>query len=195
MKTVVLIDGSNLNASMRAMGWQIDFAKLRELIDKRSSGFVLRMCYYTAEYADEVRRDKQAKFLDYLRYSGVKVISKPEKVYQSDFGTKCKGNMDIEICLDAVIYAKVADQVWLFSGDGDFVPLVRELQRNGVFVTVCSSRIGSVFSEDLRKVADAVVFIDELRDSIELQRVRTERVENGGSYIGNGEEDLEPARS
>jgi uncharacterized LabA/DUF88 family protein len=52
---------------------------------------------------------------------------------------KVKGNMDIELAVDAMELAGRVDRIVLFSGDGDFRSLVEAVQRRGVYVTVVSS--------------------------------------------------------
>jgi NYN domain len=52
---------------------------------------------------------------------------------------KVKGNMDIELAVDAMEIAGSIDHMVLFSGDGDFRSLVEAVQRRGVRVTVVST--------------------------------------------------------
>src|SRR5206468_7521857 len=87
---------------------------------------------------------------------------------------KVKGNMDIELAVDAMELAEHVDQMVLFSGDGDFRPLVQAVQRRGLRVTVVStiSSQAPMIADELRRQAD--VFID----LVELQaRVAREGVE------------------
>jgi uncharacterized LabA/DUF88 family protein len=60
----------------------------------------------------------------------------------------------------AVELAEHVDQIVLFSGDGDFYPLVEAVQRRGVYVTVVSTIRSqpSMIADELRRQAD--VFID-----------------------------------
>jgi uncharacterized LabA/DUF88 family protein len=52
---------------------------------------------------------------------------------------KFKRNMSIELAIDAMELARHVDQIVLFSGDGDFRPLVEAVQRRRVRVTIVST--------------------------------------------------------
>ena len=48
-----------------------------------------------------------------------------------------KGNMDLELALDAMELVDRIDHYMLFSGDGDYRRLVEALQRKGAKVPLC----------------------------------------------------------
>jgi hypothetical protein len=81
---------------------------------------------------------------------------------------KIKGNMDIEIAVDALELAGHVDQMVLFSGDGDFRSLVEAVQRRGVHVTVVSSMSVKppMVADELRRQADVFTDVIELRSKI-----------------------------
>ena len=60
------------------------------------------------------------------------------------------------------------DHIVIFSGDGDFTPLVASLQRQGVRVSVVSTIRSQppMISDDLRRQADNFIELDDLRDVI-----------------------------
>lgn len=60
------------------------------------------------------------------------------------------------------------DHVVLFSGDGDFRPLIESLQRKGVRVSVVSTIRSQppMIADELRRQADNFIELDELRDVI-----------------------------
>ena len=60
------------------------------------------------------------------------------------------------------------DHIVLFSGDGDFRPLVESLQRQGVRVSVVSTIRSQppMIADELRRQADNFIELDELRDVI-----------------------------
>ena len=76
--------------------------------------------------------------------------------------------MDIELCVDAMELAPRLDHIVLFSGDGDFRPLVESLQRMGVRVTVVSTMRSHppMIADDLRRQADNYIDLDDLREVI-----------------------------
>jgi uncharacterized LabA/DUF88 family protein len=83
--------------------------------------------------------------------------------------------MDIALAVDAMELAKHIDQMVLFSGDGDFRPLVRAVQRRGVRVTVVStiSSQPPMIADELRR--QAVVFIDLVDLRTKIAREPSER--------------------
>lgn len=77
--------------------------------------------------------------IDWLDYNGYTVVTKATKEFIDRFGRrKVKGNMDIELAVDAMELAENIDQMVLFSGDGDLVRW-SAVQRRGVRVTVVST--------------------------------------------------------
>ncbi|CKX44377.1 NYN domain [Mycobacterium tuberculosis] len=88
---------------------------------------------------------------------------------------KVKGNMDIELAVDAMELAENIDQMVLFSGDGDFRSLVEAVQRRGVRVTVVStiSSQPPMIADELRRQAD--VFTDLVQLQSKLGRDPSER--------------------
>jgi len=60
------------------------------------------------------------------------------------------------------------DQMVLFSGDGDFRPLVKAVQRRGVHVTVVStiSSQPPMIADELRRQTDVFIDLAELRAKI-----------------------------
>jgi uncharacterized LabA/DUF88 family protein len=90
--------------------------------------------------------------IDWLDYNGYTVVTKMAKEFTDASGRrKLKGNMDIELAVDAMELAEHVDQIVLFSGDGDFRSLVEAVQRRGVRVTVVSTISSHAY--DGRRVA------------------------------------------
>ena len=127
----MLIDGPNLYATTKTLGFDIDFKKVLQEFRQREPSF-LRANYYTA-LADDETTTPIVPLIDWLDYNGYSVITKPIKTFtDADGRRKNKGNMDIEIAVDAMELAPHLDHIILFSGDGDFRSLVEALQRRGV---------------------------------------------------------------
>ena len=107
--------------------------------------------------------------MDWLHYNGFSMVTKPAKEYTDSQGRrKVKGNMDIELTVDAMELAPRVDHIVLFSGDGDFKPLVESLQRQGVRVSVVSTIRSSppMIADELRRQADNFIELDELKEVI-----------------------------
>jgi uncharacterized LabA/DUF88 family protein len=107
--------------------------------------------------------------IDWLDYNGYTVVTKATKEFIDAGGRrKVKGNMDVEIAVDAIEIAKHIDEMVLFSGDGDFRSLVEAVQRRGVRVTVVStiSSQPPMIADDLRREADVFIDLVELKSKI-----------------------------
>jgi uncharacterized LabA/DUF88 family protein len=66
-----------------------------------------------------------------------------------------KGNMDIEIAINAINIAPFCTDIVLLTGDGDFCMLVDHLQtKYGVRVSCMSTRNPPIVSDDLRRKCD-----------------------------------------
>jgi uncharacterized LabA/DUF88 family protein len=116
--------------------------------------------------------------VDWLDYNGYTVVTKSTKEFIDAYGRrKLKGRMDVELAVDAMEIAEHIDQMVLFSGDGDFRPLVQAVQRRGVRVTVVStiSSQPPMIADELRRQADVFIDVTELRAKIARQLV--ERLE------------------
>ncbi len=170
-KTLVLIDGANMYATTKALGFDVDFSKFRSELEQSCN--LLKICYYTALVEDENDRILLKPLVDWLAYNGYTMVTKPAKVITNSEGVrKIKGNMDLEMAIDAlemVISTQLhIGNVVLCTGDGDFVPLVKALQRRCINVTVVSSIRSHppMCADDLRKQADRFIDLEEVKPLI-----------------------------
>jgi uncharacterized LabA/DUF88 family protein len=165
-KIALFIDGANLYSAAKALGFDIDYKRL--LTEFQSRGALLRAFYYTAVIEDQ-EYSALRPLTDWLNYNGYAVVTKPAKEFVDAGGRrKIKGNMDIELAVDAMELAGHIDQMVLFSGDGDFRPLVEAVQRRGVHVTVVSTLASQppMIADELRRQADVFTDLTELRSRI-----------------------------
>jgi uncharacterized LabA/DUF88 family protein len=167
----LFIDGGNLYATAKALGFDIDYKRL--LQEFQSRGMLLRAFYYTAIIEDQ-EYSSVRPLVDWLDYNGYTVVTKSTKEFIDAYGRrKLKGRMDVELAVDAMQIAEHIDQMVLFSGDGDFRPLVEAVQRRGVRVTVVSSISSQppMIADELRRQADVFIDVAELRAKIARQLV------------------------
>ena len=165
-RTALFIDGANLYATTKALGFDIDYRRL--LAHFAEKGRLLRALYYTALIEDQ-EYSPIRPLIDWLDYNGYTVKTKPAKEFTDSSGRrKIKGNMDLELAIDALELADNLDHLVLFSGDGDFRPLVEALQRRGRRVTVVSTIAVQppMIADELRRQADQFIDIATLRDEI-----------------------------
>ena len=162
-RIALFIDGANLYATARSLGFDIDYRRL--LKDYQSRGTLVRAFYYTALVEDQ-EYSSIRPLIDWLDYNGFAVVTKPVKEFTDATGRrKVKGNMDIELAVDAMEIAPFINHMILFSGDGDFRSLVEAVQRKGVKVSVVSTVVTQppMVSDDLRRQADEFVDLVNLQ--------------------------------
>lgn len=163
MKTAAFIDGPNFFASARNLGYTINYKLLLEWL-KKDHG-LLRAYYYTAIRPNQ-ENNAIIKLCDWLEFNGYTMNLKDTKEFhdESTGRMKIKGNMDVEVTVDAMLMTKHVDHIMLFTGDGDFTYLVDNLQKLGVYVTVCSTiqTRPSMIADELRRQADTFFDISEL---------------------------------
>lgn len=165
-RLALFIDGSNLYAAAKALGFDIDYKLLRQEFMRR--GKMLRAFYYTALLENDDYSPIRP-LVDWLNYNGYTMVTKPAKEFTDSQGRRrVKGNMDIELTVDAMETADHVDHIVLFSGDGDYRCLVEALQRKGVRVSVVSTIRSQppMISDDLRRQADNFIELEELRDVV-----------------------------
>ncbi|MBB4396254.1 NYN domain-containing protein [Bradyrhizobium sp. ERR14] len=176
-KIALFIDGSNLHATSKALGFDIDYRRL--LGEFQSRGVLLRAFYYTTLIENQ-EYSSIRPLIDWLDYNGYTVVTKLTKEFvdATTGRRKVKGSMDVDLAVSAMELAKHVDQIVLFSGDGDFRSLVEALQRRGVRVTVVStlSTQPPMVADDLRRQADVFIDLAELR-----QKVGRDPVDRPGS--------------
>lgn len=165
-KIALFIDGANLYATSRALGFDIDYKKMLSFF--HTQGYLLRAYYYTALIEDQ-EYSSIRPLIDWLDYNGYRVITKPTKEFTDASGRrKVKGNMDMELAVDAMELSNTVDHMVLFSGDGDFRYLVEALQRKGRKVTVISTTKTNpaMIADELRRQADNFVELTSLKSEI-----------------------------
>ncbi|MCA0400476.1 MAG: NYN domain-containing protein [Proteobacteria bacterium] len=165
-RIALFIDGANLYATSKTLGFDIDYRRL--LKEYNTQGYLVRAFYYTALIEDQ-EYSSIRPLIDWLDYNGYSVVTKPVKEFTDAMGRrKVKGNMDIELAVDAMELAPFIDHMVLFSGDGDFRSLVEAMQRKGVRVSVVStvSTQPPMIADDLRRQADVFLDLTDLQTKI-----------------------------
>jgi len=165
-KIALFVDGANLYNATKSLGFDIDYKRL--LREFESRGRLVRAYYYTAMIEDQ-EFSTLKPLIDWLDYNGYAVVTKAAKEFLDQAGRrKMKGNMDIELCVDAMELAPHIDHMVLFSGDGDFRSLVEAVQRRGVRVTVVSTVAcrPPMLADELRRQCDHFIDLIELKFKI-----------------------------
>jgi uncharacterized LabA/DUF88 family protein len=165
-RLAIFIDGANLYATAKALGFDIDYKRLLALF--RTKGQLIRALYYTALHEDQ-EYSSIRPLVDWLDYNGYAMVTKPTKSFTDALGhRKVKGNMDIELTVDAMRLVEHLDHVVLFTGDGDFRALVGALQMRGRRVSVVSTLQTQppMIADELRRQADQFIDLADLEKLI-----------------------------
>jgi uncharacterized LabA/DUF88 family protein len=165
-RLALFIDGANLYATAKSLGFDIDYKRLLSFF--RQKGHLVRALYYTA-LAEDQEYSSIRPLIDWLDYNGFTMVTKPTKEFTDASGRrKVKGNMDIELTVDAMRMANSLDHIVLFSGDGDFRSLVAALQQMGRRVSVVSTLQTQppMVADELRRQADQFIDLADLEQLI-----------------------------
>jgi uncharacterized LabA/DUF88 family protein len=165
-RIALFIDGANLHATARALGFEMDYKRL--LLEFAGRGDLLRAVYYTVIFDDQ-EVSPIRPLTDWLAYNGYTVVTKSSKEFIDAAGRrKIKSNMSIELAVNAMELCSHVDRIVLFSGDGDFRPLVEALQRRGVSVTVVSTIRCQppMIADELRRQADHFIDLADLQSKV-----------------------------
>ena len=168
-RVALFVDGANLHAAARALGFDIDYKRLLKYFQEQCR--LIRAFYYTALIEDQ-EYSPLRPLVDWLDYNGFTMVTKPTKEFTDAMGRrKIKGNMDIELAIDVLEMSAHLDHVVLFSGDGDFRRLVEAVQRRGVRVSVVSTVRSQppMVADELRRQADVFVELEDLSPVIARQ--------------------------
>ncbi|MFA4889764.1 MAG: NYN domain-containing protein [Candidatus Omnitrophota bacterium] len=163
-KTYVFIDASNIYHSFKKFGWKIDFVKLKKYLEKNTeAGNIYFYTAYDPYYA------KQRNFLDFLEMVGYIVRKKKVKFIKNgemEEGGFRKGNLDVELAIDAVDNKDKFQSFVLFSGDSDFEALLKYMRAHKKFCVVISTR-DHVAIELLQQAK--FIELKKLREEVELK--------------------------
>jgi uncharacterized LabA/DUF88 family protein len=156
-RAALFIDGANLYAATRSLGFDIDY---RRLLDFFGSNLNLVRAYYYSALLETEEYSPLKPLTDWLAYNGYSLVTKPAKEFTDALGRRrIKGNMDIELAIDMLELAPKLDHAILFSGDSDFRRLVEAVQRKGVKVSVVSTIKTNppMIADELRRQADQYI--------------------------------------
>ena len=165
-RLALFIDGSNLYSAAKGLGFDIDYKKLK---DEFSSRGILMRAYYYIVLVENEDYTPIRPLVDWLNYNGYMIVTKTAKEFTDASGRRrYKGNTAVELCIDALEIAAHVQHIVLFTGDGDFKPLVAALQRKGVRVSIVSTVQSSppMIADNLRRQADNFIELADLEDAV-----------------------------
>ncbi len=97
-RAALFIDGANLYAATRSLGFDVDY---RRLLDYFGSKMNLVRAYYYSALLETEEYSPLKPLTDWLAYNGYNLVTKPAKEFTDAQGRRrIKGNMDIELAID-----------------------------------------------------------------------------------------------
>lgn len=166
-RIALFVDGRNLHAAAKTLGIDLDYKRL--LHHFATSARLVRASYFTAICETDDHQPMQP-LVDWMQFNGWNVVTKSAHEFTTDDGQrKVKGNITVDLTVDAIALAPHIDHAVLITGDGNLCPLVRHLQSMGTRVTIMSTMMTQppMAANDLRRQADAFIELDTLRTAIE----------------------------
>lgn len=161
LTVVVFIDAANLIYSQKSLGWKIDLEKFIHFF--RSNYKTKRVYYY---YAYQRADKNQQRFFKKLEEWNYKIRTKEVKIIKQKDGTTFKkGNLDVDLTIDAVKSLDSYDKAILVSGDSDFTSLVKYLRFRKKSVVVISTKGHVAF--ELIRAANKYINLNSLKNEIE----------------------------
>ena len=144
----VFIDASNVWNAVKSVKKFIEYKKLKAYFINNFNANKVEIFYYDAYPKDGTREynlEGKHKFYIYLKKGLGFIVRKKELKRISVIGENGesiieKGNMDVEITIDALHNMNKYDVAVLFSGDADFLALVNYLKNRGKKVYIFSSK-------------------------------------------------------
>ncbi len=151
------IDSQNLNLSIRAQDWVLDFKKFRKYLTDK----------YKIEKAFLFIGDIPENQVLYtkLQEDGFILVFKPTLKLPNG---RVKGNVDAELVLHAMVEYERYDKALIVTGDGDFHCLIDYLiKQNKLLNLMIPDR--RKYSSLYRKLMKHVVFMNNLRGKLEFK--------------------------
>jgi uncharacterized LabA/DUF88 family protein len=143
----VFIDAANLHASAQQWGSHLDYPSLLSWLAQSRSEMEVHI--YTGV---DPRNLAQRRFLRELSRQGYRVVRKPVVIHAD--GSR-KANLDGELIVDMMTMCSHYETVLLLSGDGDFVPALKHIRRQGCRLEVAAYRPNT--NPELIRIADRFV--------------------------------------
>jgi uncharacterized LabA/DUF88 family protein len=114
MKTFCFIDSQNLHLGIQSQGWKLDYAKFFVYLKEK---YKVDQVFYYVGFLEE-----NVKLYDFLTNCGYEVVFKNTIQYGRN-NKFIKGNIDVDLAVDAIRKITQYDKSIFVSADGDFIAL------------------------------------------------------------------------
>jgi uncharacterized LabA/DUF88 family protein len=172
LRTAVFIDGANHHIACAALGRHCDYQQLHAVLHATISVRHITFFLPASENSDTAKNAE--KLLSFLAYNGYRVRTLPQ--YRGGRESQDgRINVPVEMALAMIDCVGHVDQIILFSGDADFVPVVEYLQRRNIRVVAVSTRAVErvPMSDQLRRAVDEFVELAEETEFIQEKKPKS----------------------
>ena len=152
------IDSQNLNLSIRAQDWKIDFKRFRKYLDDKYS---VTKAFLFIGYVST----NQDLYIS-LQEDGYILVFKPTLSLPAG---RVKGNVDAELVLHTMIEWPNYDKAVIITGDGDFYCLIDYLSKQNKLLKLMIPN-QKHYSSLFRKFRAEVDFMNNLRNKLEYKK-------------------------
>lgn len=161
-RIAVFIDVANVIYSLKKLNWRIDYKKLQKYFIKETK--LVDIYFY---YSTKKENSGQANLLEMLARKGFQLKVKEVKIIKLKNGEiLLKGNCDVEMTIDIIDLMPAYDTAILLSGDSDFAPLIKYIQKHGKKAIAISTR-GHV-SKEIIQAVDKFMWFNWFKNSWNL---------------------------
>ncbi len=156
MSNYAFIDGQNLHAGIKQLGWTLDSGKFRQYLTRK---YDVAKAYYFIGYLPSQQRLYTA-----LQRAGYELVFKP---VVTGAGFDLKGNVDADLVLQAMIDFTAYDRAIIVTGDGDFYSLVRYLKSQNKLQAVLSPNRQFCSALLKQQAGGRLWFVEDLRRQLQ----------------------------
>lgn len=162
LNNYAFIDSQNLNLSIRALGWLLDFARFRVYLKDK---YAVTKAFLFIGYVE----GNNALYTR-LQDAGFTCVFKPTLTYKD--GTT-KGNCDAELVLQAMIEYEHYDKAVLVTGDGDFYCLVKYLaEQEKLEAIIIPNKFKYSALLKHREFSSFIRYANDLKEKLEYKKKR-----------------------
>jgi len=171
-KAGVFIDDSNLYHAYKKVGWRIDFAKLRKILE---TAFDVAFINYYLAVPD--KNDKAfARTMKFIRNLPKDISLKTKPLKYLNHRQEKKGDVDVEISVDVFRTIKDLDVVIILTGDSDYKELAEFVLKDAK-KKILFMGFNENMAWELRKLKH--FYLDELKEAVAFQKTNTPKKVRG----------------
>lgn len=156
------IDSNNLNLGIKSLGWKLDFRRFRVYLREK---YNVSIAYLFIGYVPS-----NQDLYSFLQKAGYVLVFKPTL---PDKDGNVKGNVDVDLALQAMIDYKNYDKGVIVSSDGDFYSLVKYLYEHHKLRVVISPYLKTCSALLKKSAKEKIVFMDNLKKKLKYKRKST----------------------